>query len=307
MTIPTNIAASNSLADLAARINVEHEAVTKFMKQSLERAIRAGELLIEAKAQLKHGQWLPWLREHCQLPERTASHYMRLAQNASQIGNVADLTVREAIEAIAAKPKKASDFPHWRDWAESFDDLDEWAGATTREPFTDFDFDSERPDWLDHLTGKLATVAGVSSEATAVLSLGRYLDLPTERALTADHIREFLVALAPYVKGEKGAVIEARKPLEAAVCLQMAGQLLVGLMLREVGEREGLSPEQIAVRADSVWQEVEASLDAAKEALERIRRGESIDIDGRRGKTWDDIRDIIAIRAEAASAAASVS
>jgi hypothetical protein len=69
-----DIAASNSLADLAARIRAEHEAVIIFMKKGLERAIRAGELLLEAKAQIgKHGQWLPWLREHCQVPERTAT------------------------------------------------------------------------------------------------------------------------------------------------------------------------------------------------------------------------------------------
>ena len=47
-------------ADLAARIRAEHEAVIIFMKKGLERAIRAGELLLEAKAQIgKHGQWLP--------------------------------------------------------------------------------------------------------------------------------------------------------------------------------------------------------------------------------------------------------
>jgi len=41
---------SNSLADLAARIRSEHEAHTVAMRRSLEHAIAAGELLIEAKA-----------------------------------------------------------------------------------------------------------------------------------------------------------------------------------------------------------------------------------------------------------------
>jgi Protein of unknown function (DUF3102) len=96
-----DIAASNSLADLAARIRAEHEAVAAFMKKGLERAICAGELLLEAKAQLNHGEWLPWLAEHCQIPERTATHYMRLARHADEIGNVADLTVRGALELLA--------------------------------------------------------------------------------------------------------------------------------------------------------------------------------------------------------------
>src|SRR5262249_7618327 len=94
-------ATSNYLADLAARIKAEHEAATAFIKQSLERAIRAGELLIEAKAKLKHGQWLPWLREHCRMSERTGSHYMRLARHAAEFGNVADLTVRGALELLS--------------------------------------------------------------------------------------------------------------------------------------------------------------------------------------------------------------
>jgi hypothetical protein len=32
----------------------------------------AGDLLIEAKALVPHGQWLPWLAEHCEMAERTA-------------------------------------------------------------------------------------------------------------------------------------------------------------------------------------------------------------------------------------------
>jgi Protein of unknown function (DUF3102) len=97
----TTIQQSNSLADLAARINAEHEAVTGFVRQGLQSAINAGNLLLEAKAQIKHGEWLPWLREHCQIPERTAQHYMRLASHESEFRNVADLTQRGAVAAIS--------------------------------------------------------------------------------------------------------------------------------------------------------------------------------------------------------------
>jgi hypothetical protein len=106
----TEITSSNSLADLAARIRVEHSACTAAMKRGLQHAIAAGEMLIEAKAQLKHGEWLPWLRDHCQIPERTASLHMRLAENRAQIeaeiGNgVADMSIRGAI-ALIATPKE---------------------------------------------------------------------------------------------------------------------------------------------------------------------------------------------------------
>ena len=100
---------SNSLADLAARIKAEHEATAIAMRRGVEHAMAAGDLLLEAKAQLKHGEWLPWLAAHCHIPERTARLYMRLALNRAeldhQIGNVADLTVRGAV-ALLASPRR---------------------------------------------------------------------------------------------------------------------------------------------------------------------------------------------------------
>ena len=45
----------------------------------MRHAIEAGALLLEAKEQLKHGQWLPWLKDHCTISERTAQLYMRTA------------------------------------------------------------------------------------------------------------------------------------------------------------------------------------------------------------------------------------
>lgn len=99
--IPTTIAQSNSLPDLAARIRAEHAATSVALKSSITHGITAGEMLIEAKAQLPHGQWLPWLRDHCEISERTAQLYMRLAKNRDAIedqirNGVADLSLNEA-------------------------------------------------------------------------------------------------------------------------------------------------------------------------------------------------------------------
>jgi hypothetical protein len=94
-------APSNSLIDLAARIRAEHEAAGAAVKKTLQHCITSDALLVEAKDQLNHGQWLPYLREHCHVSERTARHYMRLFRHRDEIGNVADLTVREAVESLA--------------------------------------------------------------------------------------------------------------------------------------------------------------------------------------------------------------
>ena len=68
--------ATVTIDDLAARIVAEHKAVRAAMKSTLEHAMACGDLLIEAKAKLEFGQWLPWLAEHCaSLSERTAQVY----------------------------------------------------------------------------------------------------------------------------------------------------------------------------------------------------------------------------------------
>jgi hypothetical protein len=43
--------------------------------------LTAGDLLLEAKAQVGHGQWLRWLRDRCGVSDRIARLYMRLARN----------------------------------------------------------------------------------------------------------------------------------------------------------------------------------------------------------------------------------
>ena len=56
---------------------------------------------IEAKGLLKHGQWLPWLAEHCSISDRSAQLYMRIAKNREMIehqirNGAADLSLNQA-------------------------------------------------------------------------------------------------------------------------------------------------------------------------------------------------------------------
>jgi Protein of unknown function (DUF3102) len=102
----TEIAASNSLADLAARIRAEHEGVLAAMKRGIVHAMAAGDLLLEAKDQLDHGQWMPWLEANCGMSGRTARRYMHFAKHRGAIeakmASSANLTVQGAIDLFAA-------------------------------------------------------------------------------------------------------------------------------------------------------------------------------------------------------------
>jgi Protein of unknown function (DUF3102) len=100
----TDVSLSNSLTDLAARIKAEHQASANAMQRGVEHAIRVGELLIEAKDKISHGQWLPWLTEHCAMSERTSQLYMRLARSKPELEanpqHVADMTMRGAVAVL---------------------------------------------------------------------------------------------------------------------------------------------------------------------------------------------------------------
>lgn len=102
----------SQLANLAQRIQAEHQAVIAAVRSTAEHAMAAGDLLIEAKAKVNHGGWQLWLKEHCAFSERTAQLYMRLAGNRTAIESkaqrVADLTLREAIKVISAPSRPQS-------------------------------------------------------------------------------------------------------------------------------------------------------------------------------------------------------
>ena len=50
--------------------------------------ILAGNLLIESRKHLEHGEWQPWLVENFDLSLRTAQNYVAAAEYVAQIGNV---------------------------------------------------------------------------------------------------------------------------------------------------------------------------------------------------------------------------
>src|SRR5947209_5576410 len=94
-----------ALPQLAERINAEHAAAETALRAGLTNARAAGELLLQAKAQCRHGAWLPWLSANVAVPERTAQAYMRVAKRWDKLqaksATVADLTFKAALAALA--------------------------------------------------------------------------------------------------------------------------------------------------------------------------------------------------------------
>lgn len=101
-----------TLPELAAEIQTHHDACREAVGAALTHAMAAGDGLLEAKAKCRHGEWLPWLAANFEFADRTASTYMRLANNREAIESnrkgSADLSIEGAVKLLA-KPRPTQD------------------------------------------------------------------------------------------------------------------------------------------------------------------------------------------------------
>lgn len=66
-----------------------------------EAILTIGKGLIEAKALLSHGEWLPWLTEKVEFSESSAQRFMRLARDWSNPSALTDLGATKALQLLA--------------------------------------------------------------------------------------------------------------------------------------------------------------------------------------------------------------
>jgi len=76
--------AARSLATIVGEIR-------KTLRNDVGNIIKRGDLLLEAKEQLEHGQWLPWLEDNFSMDERTAQRAMAVAKFAAKYDSLSDL------------------------------------------------------------------------------------------------------------------------------------------------------------------------------------------------------------------------
>jgi hypothetical protein len=105
---PAMMVTVNALDELAERINAEHHQAENALRAGLQHAKNAGDLLIEAKKQCKHGDWLLWLKKHVRFSERVAQGYMRVSRKWGELEakakRVSDLPYRDALALLADEP-----------------------------------------------------------------------------------------------------------------------------------------------------------------------------------------------------------
>ncbi len=107
---------------LAERINVEHRAVEEAARSAVEHAIVAGDLLNEAKEQLGHGEFGPWLLANFEGSRQTADVYRKLAARKDELSEcqrASNLSIRGALRELEpareggpAEQTTGADDPH---------------------------------------------------------------------------------------------------------------------------------------------------------------------------------------------------
>ena len=64
---------------IAEKINQEHRLARQGAETAVQHAVRCGQLLIEQKKAMKHGEFTGWVVGHCEFAYSTAARYMKAA------------------------------------------------------------------------------------------------------------------------------------------------------------------------------------------------------------------------------------
>lgn len=91
-------------------IEVITEEINFYKRQAGSAILEIGKRLVEAKAQLSHGEWLPWLEGKVAFSERSAQQYMRLWKEYGKSALSADLSISKALVLLALPESEREDF-----------------------------------------------------------------------------------------------------------------------------------------------------------------------------------------------------
>lgn len=100
--------------DIAFQINREHDLFEASMQTSVEHAIRCGELLIEEKANHRHGDWIRWIESNCKFTRQHAARYMKIASNVTRVFHLDSATSLRGILKLLAKNNREDDLEQQR-------------------------------------------------------------------------------------------------------------------------------------------------------------------------------------------------
>jgi hypothetical protein len=100
---------TNELADRAESIRELMAASDAAHRESVGRAIEAGQRLVAAKAECNHGDWLPFL-ERAGVNERKAQRYIKIVSSNLESDTVSDLGIGGTLRFLQLRERAAECF-----------------------------------------------------------------------------------------------------------------------------------------------------------------------------------------------------
>ena len=91
--------------DVVEEINHEHELCLGSMKNTLDHALRIGELLIQEKEKIQFGDWNIWIQMNCNFGLRQAQNYIRVYANRGALSEDT-ASIKHALRQISASDPK---------------------------------------------------------------------------------------------------------------------------------------------------------------------------------------------------------
>lgn len=229
--------------------------------------IEIGKRLIEAKAQLSHGEWLPWLREKVDFSERSASNFMRIAREYQNSQTIADLGAAKALALLALPDSEREQFAAEKHVVNGEEKtVADMTGEELKKAIR------ERDEAVSQLKTAQENSQKILSEETAKLDAMKVKSDGLEEKLKAARAKEKEAkAGLENAKTEKAALEKEleelrKKPVDVAV--QQPGEEELK-KLRE--EAEAAAEEKVKAANDRVT-EAQTRADAADRAAEELRR-----------------------------------
>ena len=221
-----------------------------------EAILTIGRGLIEAKALLAHGEWLPWLTERVEFSERSAQNFMRLAREWSNPQTLADLGASKALALLALPAEERADFIASVHVVDGADKNTEELSSRQRAQGT-----GERDE-----AGREAEPAGADAGAAEAARAKMAADMETANASLAAAREEKRKADQEAARlGAELAELKAR-PVEVAV-EQVADPAAI-----EKARAEAVAEMQKKLdKAREAKNQAEAKRKNAEEALEQVR------------------------------------
>lgn len=252
-----------------------------------EAILTIGKGLIEAKALLSHGEWLPWLTEKVEFSESSAQRFMRLAREWSNPSTLTDLGASKALQLLALPEAEREEFlgethevngeeksvidMSARELAQAIKERDEALKAAAQAQADQTAAEQARAKMAEDMALSNERVEGLNAE---LRDRQKTLDL-----LTAElkKLRERPVEVA--VESDPAAIEAARREAEAAMQDKLnearAAQEKARADLKEVNsalqraklEQEQTRSELDALRAKTAQAEKKASLASNEDLL----------------------------------------